>query len=52
MRTDESEEFLAFVLGKVYRRWFGTRHIRLPSTQDIRAKEKGFSYRNLASPTE
>jgi hypothetical protein len=48
MRPDEGEEFLAFVLPKVYRGCFGTRHIRFPSTQETRAKEQVSSYRNLA----
>jgi ABC transporter substrate binding protein len=47
-RPDEGEEGLAFVLRKVDRGCFGTRHIRFPSTQDIRAKEQVSSYRNLA----
>ena len=48
MRPDEGEEFLAFVLPKVYRGSLGTRPIRLPSTQDTRAKEQVSSYRNVA----
>jgi len=48
MGTDESEELLAFVLRKDHRRCFGTRHITLRSTEDMRAEERMSFYENLA----
>jgi len=48
MGTDESEELLAFVLRKDYRRCFRTRHITLRSTEDMQAEVRVSFYENLA----
>ena len=39
MRTDEGEEFLAFVLCKAHRGRFRTRHLRLPAMDGMRAED-------------
>jgi hypothetical protein len=48
MGTDKAEECLAFLLCKAYIGRFGTRHIRLRSTEDMKADYEGAFYRSLA----
>src|SRR5882724_11253656 len=48
MRTDEGEEFLAFALCKAHLGCFRTRHLRLPSTDGMRAEDGMSCYLNLA----
>ena len=50
MRTDEGEEFLAFVFRKDHRGRFRTWHIMLRETEDMQAEDETSCYCGLAVP--